>query len=184
MKTIKDIIAGLKGNKPGTVLDIAGYVNSEGQRRDIRVELLDTSAYKKMLKEDLDILRAADTDKLARALQGEDLSLADVELARQQLISAKESSLDRYEEEGGSAGRGGPEYKPLDGNLATTDGNPSDVYLLRLRSVSEPVEAKAPKGAVPRAKQFIGKILQLPTRRYIHVLRFAEGKFEEVTKVG
>ena len=53
---------------------------------------------------------------------------------------------------------------------------------MRLKSLrSGPSDQPKPaKGSVPRAKQALTALLNLPTRYYIHTLKLQDGKFEDL----
>lgn len=177
MKTVAEVVDGLGAARPGDKVLVKDYEDSHGEVRDLEVELLGPDDYGEMQEEDLATLQDADLD----ALDLGDVLPADAEAARQGLVGSRRSSIERRK--GGQAGAGyrGPAYETIQGSLAKHPDGRAGVYLQRVRVLSAPPEPKPAKGAVPRAKQVLGKVLDLPTRRYAQNIHLCDGKFTSVT---
>ena len=176
MTNIEEVKEQLKDAKPGARLLVKGYVDSDGNTRDLEVELLTRDDYGEMQEEDLSILKDCDVEKLDLG----EISVADAEAARADLISRRQKAVSNREAGQAGAGYRGPAYETIGGSLAVHPDKPGDaVYLQRLR-VGEPSEPKPAKGAVPRAKQFLAKELDLPTRYYAQNIKLADGRFDEI----
>ena len=178
MTTIEQIKKELINAGPGTIITIEGYENSQGEVRDIRAELLDSSAYWTMQREDLRILREADVENLIGEAGIEVPQVADILAARDQMIEAKASAIGRHES--GYVEKRGPAYEYLGGSLERLPADDMSVYMHRLKDLGEIEEPKPAKGGVPRAKQYLQRRLELPSRRYMHSLKFTKGKFKEL----
>ena len=178
MKTTKEIEDTLKTAGPGTVLEIKGYTDSSGEVRDLTVELIDTNAYAVMQEQDVRLLEAAVVEELFNDKTKGDLQMPDFIAARYQLLDSRRASLRKRE--AGETEYHGPAYVTIGGSLQRQQDNQQAVYLQRLKLLSDLGESKPAKGAVPRAKQQMAQRLDLPTRRYVHSLKFENGKFESV----
>ncbi len=179
MTNISEIDKALRDAGVGAAIRIQGYTNSNGDRHNIEVEILPSSAHKEMLEQDLSILREADASKLCA--DSGDLANQDVVTAREQLIASRESSLAKCNSEEKTLTRSGPDYVHVGVATAKLPDQPNALYILRLKLISDEVPTPKPaKGAIPKAKQKIAEILDLPTRRYIHAVKLEAGKFEDL----
>jgi hypothetical protein len=180
MKNIQEIELALKDAEPGTVLMIRDYRDSEGNRSDLEVELLDRNAYTEMLVEDLRRLREADVGDLfdEDATLG-DLTLTDMITAREQLIASRSAALARRNGEEESIRRG-PDYISVGLSTAKHPDNEHALYIQGVKVISDEVRVKPAKGSIPRAKQQLESRLDLPTRRYMHSAKLELGKFEDL----
>jgi len=172
MKTTKDIIANAAAFVPGAKLSIKGYTNSGGETRDFpELQVLASDGYYALQKLDLDILREF---KVTEAIEG--ASVEDLQTALRNLVEAREKARDNT--------AAFAQYEKIPGealsSLSTLAKSPESVYLLRLENKGELADSKPAKGAIPRAKQILTKHLSLPSRRYIHTLKFTDGKFVEI----
>ncbi len=57
------------------------------------------------------------------------------------------------------------------------------LYLRGVKMLGDIPNPKPAKGAVPRAKQFLGAQLNLPTRRYAHNIKLEDGKFGDLSVI-
>jgi hypothetical protein len=180
MKNIQEIAAALATAAAGTVLMIRGYVNSAGDRNDIEVELLPPGAYYQTLREDLQMLRAADVTKIGSEEAGGDLQLTDLITAKDQLIASRTSSIDKQDSDEEPT-RKGPDFITVGPNTARLQGEAEALYIRGVKILNDELAKPRPaKGAIPRAKQQIAEALDLPTRRYVHNLKLEPGKFEDL----
>jgi len=175
MNDITEIQNALLHAGPGTIIEILKYHDSEGNVKDLRVELLPADAYAAWQKEDLQRLREADLSTLSDL---GDLQATDMLAAKEQLIASREKSLAQREE--GTSSFKGAEYAMLTDSIATLPGASDVLYLMRLKAMYDLGKSKPAKGAIPRAKQELTRRLNLPTRWYIHTLKLENGKFEDL----
>ena len=182
MNDITEIKAALLNAAPGTTIEILTYHDSDGNVKDMRVELLSPESYAAMQVEDLNRLREGKVSVQDwPASDRGDLQTVDLIAARAQLIESREKSMQTREEGGG--GYKGAKYHMISPSLATLPDLPGSegvLYLMRLKSLHEPAKPKPAKGSVPRAKQALTGLLNLPTRYYIHTLKLEPGKFEDL----
>jgi len=181
MTTTKQIEEALLNAAPGTILEIKGYVDSSGATKDIRVQLLESDGYADMQSSDLKILADADSAQLLDGDLG-DLTTSDILAAREELLASLRKAADGRA--AGSVDYTGADYAYMSTSLARLpDKDPDALYLLRLKALGPMDLPKPAKGAIPKAKQKLKQMLDLPGRRYIHSLKFEDGKFESVTEV-
>lgn len=174
MKDIKEIVEALKDAKPGTVVEVKGYINSKEEKSDLTVEILGPEGYKDLKKEDLEIL---ENFKVASLENKVDVAIEALQKAHEALLASCRSSI------AGDGQYRGPNYEYVgEGNMAVIKGDEGGAYYLtRLKLVSDLTPGIPRKSEDARAKQVLSDALQLPSLRYVHVLKFAPGKFEEVT---
>lgn len=182
MKDLKEIQEALSDAGPGTIVMVRGYENSKGEKRDLEVELAPGDGYHQANREDLEILLEADVGDLGDLHGPEDsgdLKMTDLIAARDQLIQARKKSIeDRVKKQTRHIG---PDYIPLGPSIAKHPEDDTSLYIRGSRAVDEVPEPKPAKGAIPRAKQKLAAALDLPTRRFIHNIKLAPGKFDDVT---
>jgi hypothetical protein len=170
MKDIIEITEELAGLQPGARIKVTGYVPSKGAPRDYDLELLPPDGYRRMQKEALAELSSPSLNMdrlhlLGEAAEGGVLSL----------INTIRKSLETPP----AATRGGPAYERIkDGSLYTLPSKPGAVYLQRLLRLGDRPEEES-KSALSGAAAVL-QLLDLPLGRYIHVLQFADGKFDAV----
>lgn len=174
MKTIAEVRARSADIKPGTRLKITDYSNSNGETYDLEVEVLGPAGYERMLRDDLEILRTADVASMLPTTPW-----VDVSAAKSGLITAKEAALAARDEQSKST-RVGPAYDMLGDALAELPDKEGCLYILRLKCLSSPPPVKPAKGVLPRTKQIMTEVLNLPTACYIHAIQLAPGKFKSV----
>ena len=175
MKTTEELENALLNASPGTVITVKDYKDSSGRVKDLRVELLDSKAYWRMLRQDREMLEAMDESDIAD--KGGELPFADLLAARTLLIQARSESLRKRKE--GVTYRRGPVLESVgEGSLARMPDKPEALYLLRTMLLSEKEEVKPAKGALPRAKQILSA--DLPSSKYVHMLKFEDGSFGSV----
>jgi hypothetical protein len=181
MKSIQEIELALKDAEPGTVLMIRSYLSSDGNKSDLEIELLDRNAYAEMLAEDLRILRESDIgDLFTEESESGDLTLTDMITAREQLIAAREAALARRNSDEEPIRRG-PDYISVGLSTAKHPDNENALYIRGVKEVNGgEARVKPAKGAIPRAKQQLEKLLNLPSRRYVHSVKLELGKFEDL----
>lgn len=174
MKQLDSISEALKTSAPGTIVTIRDYVDSSGDRRDVEFELIPPGTYDAMLQEDLRLLESCDVADLAPDAGG-DLTLTDIIAAREQLLKARRDGIQRRQE---AKPEDAPGFHRTGPFTFRSESSPEAVYVSG-RLLSPVVESPA-KGAIPRAKQKLAEMLNLPTRRYVHRFKLAPGKFDEV----
>lgn len=175
MTNIDDIVAELADAPVGTVVRVLGYVDSAGDKSDVEIELLAEGAYDRMLADDLKLLLACDVADLTPAAG--DLALVDILAAREQLIKSRQTTLAQRSE--GIRKAAEPGYHKVGPHTYKRDGAPGAVYVSGRRL--EVSREKPAKGAIPRAKQHLGAVLDLPSRYYVHRIKLEPGKFDDVT---
>ena len=180
MNTVKKIIEELSDAGPGTILSVLGYTDSAGVTTSrIEVELLSRAGYAEIQKQDMSLLEGLDAAQLlAEEGMTVNLSTTDLIAARQSLLDSLHKSFsDRASGEPPSRGA---EYIGTGGSLYHLEGQDDVVYLQRLRRLTALPTPKPAKGAIPRAKQYIKRMLSLPSRRYVHSMKFVRGKFDSI----
>ena len=141
---------------------------------DINFTLLPTDGYESMIRADLSLLEGLEPS----AVDGE-FSLADITAAVEGLIVSRKKSIERYDaarDSGEPTQSRGPKYERVGGQLHTLDG---EYYMIGLRS-DKPKQTKQKSGAIPRAKEYVTRICDLPTRYYWFALKMEEGRFKKI----
>lgn len=101
-----------------------------------------------------------------------------MEEAKESMVQSLEKSL---------FGDGGPTsfkdiYRDAGGFHVHKDaGTMEEVFLLRLAEIHSSVEEPMPKTQAAADKRELAKILDLPTARYRHAMKFKDGSFKSVS---
>lgn len=178
MKDLNEIETALSDAAAGTIVMIRGYVNSAGDRGDLEVELLKPGAYMSLVAADLRKLQSSDASTLTNEDSG-DLTQTDLVAAREQLITARQNSLARADSD--DAPKKGPDYIVTGLSTAYHPNHRGALYIQGVRVLNSSLPGpKLAKGAIPRAKQKVAEMLDLPSRHYLHNIKLEAGKFEEL----
>ena len=175
MKNIQEIEAELVDAAPGTVVLVKGYTNSAGNKADVSFELLGNDAFIALMHEDLKLLQDAAEDQM---ILFDDLTALNMLAAKQQLTVSRKASIGSRDSKEPS--RGGAAYTAVGGSLAVLDSAPGALYILGVKIKGAPMLPKPAKGSIPRARQRITALLDLPSRYYAHSIKLADGKFDDL----
>ena len=176
----KTNIEKLKALKPGDKFLVKGYkqgyeADKEQEGEDLVFTLLPADGYENAVRGDLALLRSMEPSEV----DGE-FSLADITAALVGLIESREKTLERYEAERANKDsekpKRGPQYENVGGQLHTLG---ESYYMIGLTSDS-PKKTKKKSGSIPRAKEYLSKILDLPTAYYWFALKLDAERFKEI----
>ncbi len=166
---IKELPALLGGAPIGTTFSIEGYIDSDGQKKDMTIRTLGPDAYARMKSDSLKILQ----DTPAPVVPGFPPLL---------LAQARDALMASY---------GGSSSKPFldlytaapEGGYSTKPGEEA-IYILRAEDVApRSKEIVDPRTDLVRAKAALVRTLDLPAGRYLHAIKLVDGKFTAVKKV-
>lgn len=161
---VEQLIDLLGDLQPGQELTLLNFKWWDGTVADHKVRLATSDDYRDRQRESSDILRKATAQDLPPSIPQEH-----AEQALNELRASYEKNLSASKTDAG-AGKG-PAYEQVAGSLYRLHGN---LYLLRCVSLDIKPLTSQPKRADAVARAAVSEFLNLPTTRWLHVVKLTE----------